>query len=65
MSATSGTECSRTSQASMPDGLTIFSIVIAEAAGARLSSASAASAAAVEKPRHDFFSACGLASLIR
>ena len=34
MSATSGTECSRTSQASMPDGLTIFSIVIAEAAGA-------------------------------
>ena len=49
----------------MPDGLTIFSIVIAEAARRHASSASAASAADVKKPRHDFFSACGLASLIR
>ena len=65
MSATSGTECSRTSQASMPDGLTIFSIVIAEVADAPAKQRERGQSGDGQKTRHDFFSACGLASLIR
>jgi hypothetical protein len=37
---TSGTVCSRTSQAEMPDGLVIFSILTAAVAGAAAKSAS-------------------------
>ena len=49
----------------MPDGLTIFSIVIAEAAGASVEQCERGQRGGRRKPRHDFFSACGLVSLIR